>query len=192
MIASVLTAGVALLAIAATPNYTTKSANGNAASPAGLIFPADPNLQLRLVSANWQSDTNIAVLSFTSGDAAYVITAANASSSGVTQAVNSVTGLAASDVLVLQKTTGACYAASLSSTNNGTNAVLASGGWGVATVAGDEVFKMSSATTIPVGATTNAQNGEAIYVGNYGRPVRVVLTPAAVTNRLTSVTGRYE
>lgn len=181
---------VTLTVIAATPSYVTKSDGGNASAGAEVIFPSDPTAQIRIVGLNWQSDSNTAVVSFTTGEGAYRATATN-TSSGVTQVLNSVSGLAANDILVLERA-GVGYAATLSSTNSGTNAVLASGGWGVAPRIGDNVYKMSSATTIPVGATTNAQNGEAIYVGNWGRPVRAVLTPAAVTNRLNSVTARYE
>lgn len=183
---------VALMAVAASLSYSTLSDAGTAASPAEVIFPSVEMKNIRLVGVNWSSDTNNASMSFSYGTSAKVITVANASSSGVTQVLDSVTGLAANDVLVLQQS-GVCYAATLSSTNNGTNAVLASGGWGVASVAGSEVFKMSTATTIPIGATTNAQNGEAIFVSSQqSRPVRVVLSPANVTNRINTATAIYE
>lgn len=184
--------GIALAMLAASPTYVNKSANGNASAGATVIFPADPQTQIRIVSANWNSDSNSANLSFTSGEGAYSILATN-TTTGVTQTVNTVTGIAASDVLVLQHA-GVCYATTVSSTNaNGTNLVLASGAWGVTPAIGDSVYRMGSATLLPVGATTNAQNGVALYVATFpGRPVRVVLTPAAVTNKLNAVIAHYD
>ena len=140
------------------------------------------------------------MLSFSGGSVAYTIVETNQATSSVTNKINSTNGLAASAVLLLNRG-GTYYAASVSSWNSttnsgfygGTNVVLASGGWGVATSVGDPVYLMDTAVTIPIGATTNAINGEAIYVGALpGRPVRVVLTPALVTNRLNSVIGRAE
>lgn len=181
---------VAIIAIAATPTYVTLSGGGTSSAGASVTFPADPTTQIRLVNVSWNSDKSDGALTYKTGQGAYVLTAANASSSGVTQVVNTVTGLAANDVLVLQQG-GSCYTASIASTNSGTNVVLASGGFGVATVAGSDVYKMSSATTVPVGATTNSANGEAIFVGNSGRPVSVALPAATTTNHL-QVTARYE
>jgi hypothetical protein len=51
---------------------------------------------------------------------------------------------------------------------------------------------MGSASTIPTLSTTNALNGEAIYVGNYGRPVLVTMSPASVSNRLNAVSAHYD
>lgn len=171
--------------------YTTKASNGNAAAPANVIFPAKDGQQIRLVGVNWASDTNNAALSLSSGVGAYTLLATN-TTTGVTQVVASVTGLAASDVLVLQHA-GVCYATTIASTNSGTNIVLASGAWGVTPAIGDSVYRMSTPTTLPIGATTNWQAGEAIFVSTYaGRPVRAVLTPANVTNQLNSVTAKYE
>jgi hypothetical protein len=191
---------LAVSALAASPNFKALSKSGNAASPSEVIFPASPGDQLRIVNANWNSDTNNAVLSFSGGSTAFNIVETNQASTSVTNKINSTNGLAASSVLVLQHG-GVCYAASVStwnaSTNSGfyggTNVVLASGGWGVNTSVGDNVFLMDTPVTLPIGATTNAANGDAIYVATLpGRPVRVVLTPAFSTNKLNAVVGRYE
>lgn len=179
-----------LAVLAGTPAYSTKTAGGNNTTGASVIFPADPALQIRIVGVNWQSDTNNAVLQCSSGVGAYVLLATN-TTTGVTQTVNTVTGMAANDILVLEHA-GVGYAATLSSTNGGTNAVLASGAWGVTPAIGDSVYKMSDIASLPIGNTTNWQAGEAIYVGNRGRPVRLLLTPAAVTNRINSATAFYE
>lgn len=195
------TVGFALaLPVFAGPGYKTASANGNAASPAAVILPADPSTTLRLVTVNWSSDTNNAVLSIADGGTAYSIVETNQATTSVTNKINSTNGLSAGAVLVLQKGS-TCYAATVSAWNSstnsgpygGTNVVLASGGWGVATAVGDAVYLMNSPVTLPVGATTNWQSGTAIFSATYpGRPVRVVLTPALVTNKLNSVVGHYE
>ena len=197
----IATAAVALaVSVMAGPGYVTKSASGNAASPASVILPADPSTTLRLVTVNWSSDTNNAVLSIADGSTAYSIVETNVSSTSVTNKINSTNGLSANAVLVLQQGS-TCYAATVSSwsatTNSGagggTNVVLASGGWGVNTRVGDAVYLMNTPTTLPVGATTNWQSGTAIFGATYpGRPIRVVLTPALATNKLNSVVGRYE
>ncbi len=191
---------VALAAFAATPLFKTMSANGNAASPAGVIFPAAPGSQINIVNANWNSDTNPAVLSISGGSAVFSIVETNQASSSVTNKISSTNSLTAACVLVLQHA-GTCYAATVSTWNattnsgavSGTNVVLASGGWGVATSVGDPVFLMDTPVTLPIGATTNWQSGSPIYSATLiGRPVRVVLTPALNTNKLNAVTAKYE
>ena len=200
-------AGIALLAIAASPAYVTKSANGNAAAPANVILPADPYTQIRVVNVNYSTDTNNSVLSFTSGTTAYSIQFTNYATSATTNCINSTNGLSGGATLVLQHN-GACYSSTVSSwaavTNASlytgyTNVVLASGGWGVASSVGDSVYLMGTATTLPSPAassgttTTAAVNGEAIYVASYqGRPVSVTITPALVTNKLNTVIVHYD
>ena len=70
--------------------------------------------------------------------------------------------------------------------------VTGAGGFGVNTTVGDVFYPMGKQSNIPIGASTNWLNGEAIYIGNTGKPVRVVLTPTTTTNNLYAVTGRYE
>jgi len=43
----------------------------------------------------------------------------------------------------------------------------------MATLPGDQVYKLSAAALLPVGAATANYQGEAIFVGNRGRPVSV-------------------
>ena len=176
---------------AATPSYSNKNAGGNGTSGAEVIFPADPQGQIRLVSVQWQSDTNTGALEFQTAVGAYTASYTNRSTTDTTQCVSSTSGLVTNTWLVLQHL-GVCYKALLVATNSGTNAILGSGGWGVISSVNDAVYPLSTTNTISVGATTNWQNGEALFVGNLGRPVRVQLTPALTTNRLNSVTARYE
>jgi hypothetical protein len=175
---------------AATPAYRSFSAAGNATTGATALLPALPGNQIRLVSVQWQSDSNTAVLQFQTGVGQYTLTATN-TSSGVTQVVASTAGIVTNSLLVLQRD-GTPYAATIVQTNNGTNIVLGTGAWGVAPQIGDNVYQLGPTNSVPIGATTNWQNGEALYVGNLGRPLRLCLTPALVTNRLTSITARYE
>lgn len=184
----------------AEPGWKTLSDGGNAASPAEVIFPADPSATWRLVTVNWASDTNNAVLSISDGGTAFTIVETNQATTSVTNKINSTNGLSASAVLVLQHA-GSCYAATLSTWNSstnsgaygGTNVVLASGGWGVATSVGDSVYLMNTPVTLPIGATTNFQSGYSLFSCTYqGRPMRVQLTPALATNRLFSAVGRKE
>ena len=198
-----LAALTALPALAALPTFRTFSAAGNAASPATVYLPADPNSQIRVVSAFYQTDTNNAALIFTSGQGAYYQAQTNALSSSITNQVNTTNGLTAGSTLVLQQG-GSCYAAVLSSlaTSLSTNAysvvttnyfvVLASGGWAVSAVQYADIYQMGSATTLTVGNATNGINGDAIYVAAYGRPVAVKLSPALGTNQITALTVHYD
>lgn len=200
LIAVGLLAGVA--AFATLPTFKTFSAGGTHAAPAQINIPADPNSEIRIVNLQWTSDTNNATITFTTATTAFYQTASNALSSSITNAINSTNGLAPSAVLILQHG-GICYPAVLSSWNCTTNAaaaggavtniVLASGGWGVSATAGDDIFLMGqSQVIIPATASTGAYNGEALYCGNYGRPVTALLSPALVTNQLNSVNLHYD
>jgi len=188
----IIAASLALAAVAhaASPTYTTLANNGNAASPASVIFKAAPQQQIRLVSCNWNSDSNTAVLSFTTGVGAYYTPITNAAAD-TNLYVNTTNGFTASSALVVQTPAGLVTNVTVSSLINATNVGL-SAAIGLALPPNSQVFIMSSATTLPVGATTNWQGSEAVYVGSVDRPVRVVLTPALVTNRLNGVTARYE
>lgn len=183
--------GLASSLFAAAPLYSSLTGAGTT----GLIFPAQPGNQIRIVSANWQSDSNTAALTFTSGQGAYSVTVTNAASTSTTNSINSTNGLVASSVLVLEHA-GTDYPATLSSFSSnatwGCFVVVGAGGFGVSSSVGDSVYQMGNSVSVPIGATTNWQNGEALYVASLpGRPVRAGLSPAASTNRLT-LTARYE
>ena len=190
---------------AAIPSYKTLSDGGNAASPASVYFPANPTAQARIVSLFYTSDTNNGTLGFSSGVTAYTQMATNAASSSVTNLVNTTNGLTVGSLLILENG-GIPYSNTLSSYGTyvtGTNTfgqttsqafiVLGSGGWGVAlTNALENIYQMGAISTIQVGSQSNAINGDAIFVGNFGRPVLVTLGPTLVTNRLSSVSAHYD
>lgn len=180
---------------AAVPQYSNRTGNGNGTSGAEVIFPADPTTQLRLVSIQWQSDTNTALLEFQSGVGAYSCLRTNRATTDTTQEVASTAGLITNRWLIYQRADGPFatnFKALIVATNNGTNIILGSGGFGTITRAGDSLYTMGETNSVFIGATTNWQNGEALYVGNVGRPIKVQLTPALTTNRIRQATAKYE
>ena len=192
MLTGVAVVGIGLSSLAAI-TYKSLSGAGNATTPVTVIFPSDPSSQIRLVNVQYQSDSNTAVLSYSTGMGAYTVQNTN-TATGLTNIVASNVGMVTGSVMVLEHL-GVGYYATLSSTNNLTNAVLASGGWGVTPAIGDNMYQMSSASTFLIGSNgtaTAAQNGEALYVGNPGRPVMIQITPALVTNRINSATAHYD
>ena len=185
---------------AGVPTFKSFSGAGNATTPTTVIVPADPNLQFRVLSINYASDTNNGGLLFSKGAGAYYATITNATTGagGTTATTNNISatnGLVTSSVMVLQQN-GSCYSSTLSSwggTNGTYFIVLASGGWGVAQAVNADIYQMSAATSpYVVGASTNWLNGEALYVGDQGRPVIAKLTPALATNQIISLTGQYQ
>lgn len=170
---------------------TLGPAGGNPTTTAEVDFLSVPNLSFRLVNVYYKSDTNNGALSISTGLGAYAIAATNAATTTATNVFNTTAGLPASATLLLEHA-GLAYVQTLSSTNSGTNVVLSSGGWGVLPTIGDSVYVMSTPVTLPVGAATNAINGDAIFIGNYGRPVRVQLTTPLATNNILAASGKYE
>ena len=189
---------------AALPTFRTFSAAGNATTPAFVYMPADPSSQIRVVSVFYQGDTNNAALTFSAGIGAYYQANTNASTSSITNWVNSTNGLVNGNVLVLQQggvgytNTLVSYGTFITGTNSAgtvTNqafVVLGSGGWGVAATVYSDIYQMGTATTFTVGNNTNSINGDAIYVGNYGRPLILSLTPALATNRIITASTHYD
>ena len=200
---ALLGAGILALSVWAAAIQQSFSGVGNNALPAVVIIPAIPTAQTSIVSVWYTSDTNTGTINFSTGVGAYYTTVTNALSSSITKWVSSTNGLLANSVMVLQHA-GSCYTNSLVSYGNysGTNGatgtvtnacfmVLGTGGFGVSSTVFDDVFQMSSESSIYVGAGTNALNGVAVYVGNQGRPVMVRMSVASLTNRLSSVIAQY-
>ena len=198
---AILTVGLlaAVTALATLPTYKTVNAYGNGTAGAVAYLASDPNSQIRVIYVSYGSDTNNAVLNFTTGTTAFWQTATNLVSSSVTNQISGTNGLSANATLILEHN-GVPYTATVSSwnqstnagPNGGTNVVLGSGGWAVNASVGDNVYLMSSATAIPIGKGTNVLAGDAIFVGNYGRPVQAQLTPALASNSLYSVSSHYD
>ena len=194
-------------ALATLPTYHTLSGYGNGTLPstvATTYFPSDPNSQIRVIYVNYSSDTNNGALAFASGSTAYWNTATNATPSSITNWINSTNGLYVGAPIVLEHrgipyyqtvTNWNAYPVTNAATGTITytnNLVTLSGGFGVATAIGDNIFLMNLTAAIPVGAQTNVINGDAIFVGNYGRPVQVQVIPSYLTNRLNMVSTHYD
>jgi hypothetical protein len=181
------------LSASAQPRFVTKSAGGNSTTGAEVIFRSTPGAQKRIVNVLYQSDKADGSLAFTAGTVAYYTTRTNGASTSVTNCLNLTNGLANSAVLVVEHA-GVPYKGTISSYGSnaveGAFVVLTSGGFGVATTTNDTVYLMGSATTVPVGATTNGLAGYSIYAADFpGRPIRVAMPAATTTNRLNSVTA---
>ena len=204
VLTAVAIVGLAVSARAALQTYKTFSTGGlGTANPLTSVIniPEDPNSQIRIVDVSYTSDTNNGAIVFSTSSTALYQTATNVLSSSVTNQVSTTNGLSANCQVVLNHG-GTLYTNTVltwnSSTNTpvgpygGTNIVLATGGWGVNASVADNIYVMGQASmTRYVGSGTNAIDGTALYVGNYGRPVTVSMTPGLVTNRL-SVTVHYD
>lgn len=190
---------LAMLSRAALSNYKTFTATNTVLKPAQINIPADPNSEIRVVDVSWFSDTNNAALVFTTGSTPFTQTITNMATSSVTNQISGTNGLSPNCLAILQHN-GVCYTNTITAWNQstnfgpymGTNIVLATGGWGVIASPGDSIYVMGQSTaTRYVGATTNATDGDAIYVGNYGRPVTVLLSPVSAFNSL-NVSVHYD
>ena len=185
------------------PNFVTLTSAGNAAAPASVYFRAKPQQQVRAVSVSYTTDTNNAAILFQAGVGAYYQTATNASTSSVTNWVNTTNGLLPGSTMVLEQK-GTPYVATLASfgavsntnslgaTTNAYFIVLGSGGWGVAANPLTDIYQMSATGSLPVGKGTNSIFGVCLWAAKHGRPLLMTLTPALSTNQFNSVTGRYE
>ena len=98
-----LVGAVAISAVAVQPRFKTLSAAGNTAAPAQVIFPADPSSQIRIVGANYTTDTNNSTLSFSGGTTAFSVVETNQATTSVTNKLNSTNGLSPSCVVVDRK-----------------------------------------------------------------------------------------
>jgi hypothetical protein len=191
-------------ASAALPTYHTFSAIGNAAAPATVILPADPNSQIRVVSLFYSSDTNTAQLSLISGSTAYSLTATNLATTSITNLIDSTNGLSGGSGLILQHGSGdftnsvSSWGTYISGTNtsgyvtNQAFLVTGSGGFGTLTTVGDNIYLMTNAVSLYIGSGTNQMNGDDIYSGYYGRPVQATLSPANWTNRIYVLSAHYD
>jgi hypothetical protein len=184
---AILAAGIcaaAILAFAGSPTYVTKSATGTTLSTN--IFASSANTQIRVVGAFAQSDKAGSVISFRTGTTPFTIGASNAS--GITLQVVSTNGMPATPTILIEAAAGTVLCTVSTVATNILTLAVASG---IATVPGDQLYVMSAAQTLPVGSNTVNYQGEALFVGNSGRPVSVVVDgTSGCTNG--PVTARYE
>ncbi|HEV2329375.1 MAG TPA: hypothetical protein VGY56_11370 [Verrucomicrobiae bacterium] len=198
--------GIALVVRAGLPTYHTFTAAGTSSAQATIIMPADPNSQIRVVSAFYSSDNAAGKFTFLTGATAYGVMFSNTVSS-VTNLVTSTNNLASGQILVLQHG-GSDYTNSVTSFGTyiaGTNAsgyvtnqafivAPAAFSFGATTCTAaqsDNIYFMTNQVVWTVGAATNAINGDDIYSGNYGRPVIVLFGPATAANAL-NISAHYD
>jgi hypothetical protein len=182
-----LAAGLGLSAWAQ-PVYQTFTASGT--SSAALIVPASPLQQARVVTAIATSDKAGSLLTLKSGVGAYKVGVANTNTDATNIVLTTTTGLASNDVVVVQ-ISGSNFVRTVWGTSNSTNLLLTAAVLNAVTTK-SEVFKLGSAVTLGVGAATNkAYTGEAVYVGNRGRPIYVTVDGTSACS-VDSLSVRYE
>ena len=177
--------GIGLLAFSqSVPTYTTLPAAGT--TLARVNFPTSPMQQIRIVSAVATSDLVGSVLSFYTGGTPQTISQTNVAATAVITVANT-NGLAASQVLFIEGKNGITNLtiSSIAYTN-----VTLAYNVGFIGLPGDQVYVMSAATTLPVGATTANYQGEALFVGNRGRPVSITCNATSAVSFIAS--ARYE
>src|SRR5258708_4827803 len=178
----------ALTAFADSPSYKAASASGT--TSAELIFPADPVLQIRVVGVIGSSDKAGSKFSFSTGGTPAAITVASTNLSATNIYVGGYAGFSTNDIIVIQ-TPVTNRSLTVWGLANSTN-IITTAAVGVTQLVSSEVFDLGAATTLKAGAITNTSyQGEAIYVGNRGRPLRVTLDGTAYSS-LDSVTVHYD
>lgn len=193
----ILSAALALVSFGALAgtSFTSKLGSTNTVVPNTntVLFPSSSGKQLVIYNVAYRNATN-AQLQFATGEALFTQTATN-TSTGITNQVNSTNGFTPGSLLVLEHNDTAYIAPLVSigqATNGmGTNIVLAAGGWGVAPSIGDRISQLGTETTLILGAGTNTVSGNAVFVGNPGRPVVIRLGPA-ITPSYLQVVGEYQ
>src|SRR4051812_45546409 len=90
---------------AALPTFVSLSGAAGNGSGAQVIFPADPNSQLRIVSCWYQSDTTSNLLAFSSGTTAYAVVT-NTPVGGNTININQTNGLTTGATVIIQSANG--------------------------------------------------------------------------------------
>jgi hypothetical protein len=168
------------------PTFITQTASGT--TTAVTFFATSPTLQTRVVGAIASSDLASANLTFKSGTTPLSITKSNAL--GTTIDVGYTNGFAVGDIVLLEKATGVITNAQIASFTGATNIVFS---YNIPqTLVGDQIYKLGAATTLWVGVQTNRNyQGEALFVGQRGRPVQVLVNGTSACS-LDSITARCE
>ena len=168
------------------PTFVTLAASGTTTSV--VYFASSPAQQIRVVQTIASSDLASANLLLSTGVTPLSITKSNAS--GTTIDVAYTNGFAVGDQVVLETAAGVITNQAIASFTGSTNIVFANSV--PITRIGDQIYKMSTAVKLWTGVFTNrVLSGEAIYVGNKGRPVQVLLNSTSAGS-LDAITARYE
>ena len=168
------------------PTFVTLAASGTTTSV--VYFASAPAQQIRVVQTIASSDLASANLLLSTGVTPLSITKSNAS--GTTIDVAYTNGFAVGDQVVLETAAGVITNQAIASFTGSTNIVFANKV--PITRIGDQIYQMSTAVKLWTGVFTNrVLSGEAIYVGNKGRPVQVLLNSTSAGS-LDAITARYE
>ena len=164
------------------------SYTGSGTTTAWVQCASSPMQQIRVVQAIASSDLAGANLLFSSGTVPNTITKSNAL--GTTIDVAYTNGFAVGDLVILEKANGTVTNAQITAFTGATNIVF---GFNIPqTQPGDQIYKMSTPVKLWVGVFTNrVYSGEAIFVGNRGRPVQVLVNGTS-SSSLDAITARYE
>lgn len=168
------------------PVFVTQTASGTTTSVT--YFASSPFMQARIVGAIASSDLTSANLTFKTGTTPLSITKSNAA--GTTIDVAYTNGFAVGDFVLLEKASGVMTNAQIVSFTGSTNITF---NYNIPqTLVGDQIYKLGAATTLWCGVQTNRNfQGEAIFVGQKGRPVQVYVNGTSACS-LDSITARYE
>ena len=168
------------------PTFVTLAASGTKTSV--VYFASAQSQQIRVVQTIASSDLASANLLLSTGVTPLSITKSNAS--GTTIDVAYTNGFAVGDQVVLETAAGVITNQAIASFTGSTNIVFANKV--PITRIGDQIYQMSTAVKLWTGVFTNrVLSGEAIYVGNKGRPVQVLLNSTSAGS-LDAITARYE
>jgi hypothetical protein len=170
----------------ASPVFVTQTASGT--TTAVTFFATSPTLQTRVVGAIASSDLAGSVITFKAGTTPLTITKTNVA--GTMIDVAATNGFIVADFVIVETKSGSLTNAQIASFTGPTNIVFTDKV--MATVPGDQIYKLGTVTTLPVGATAGKNyQGEALFVGQRGRPVQVIVNGTSACS-LDSVTACYE
>lgn len=168
------------------PTFVTQTASGTSTSVT--YFATSPLQQIRIVGAIASSDLAAANITFKTGTTPLSITKSNAL--GTTIDVSYTNGFAIGDHVLIEKASGVITNAQITAFTGATNITF---NYNIPqTLVGDQIYKLGTATTLWCGVQTNRNyQGEAIFVGNRGRPVQVIVNGTSACS-LDAITARYE
>ena|ERR1017187_1499841 len=166
------------------PSYTTLTASGS--TTATVVFATSPFQQVRIVTAFATSDLSTSKLAFRTGVTPLTVAYTN----GVTQVgVSATNGFAVGTWVLIETKAGATTNAQIASFGAATNIIFTSNA--IATTPGDQIYSLSAPVLLTVGSNSVTFTGDALYVGNRGRPVMVYVNGTSACS-LDTVSGRYE
>ena len=168
------------------PVFVTQSASGTTTS--FVSFATSPMQQIRMVGAIASSDLSSANILIRGGTTP--VTCAYTNPAGTSFGVAATNGFYVGDFVVIEKVSGAITNGQITAFGAATNIVLGQNVF--ATVPGDQMYRLDAGVKLWCGVQTNRNyQGDALYVGQRGRPVHVIVNGTSACS-LDSITGRYE